>query len=111
LGGDKIEARLTAADQLEINRGKQPPIDQRAVLLAVAQIDGEAPAQRVEIRRLPGKALACEQQRVDDPRLQRHEPRSSQFGIDEGEIELGIVDDERVLADEIEEVLRDLGKE
>ena len=106
----KIERRLTPAEQLEINRGQQAAIDIGAVLLARAQIDREAPAQRVEAGRRAGKALARHRQRIDKRAGQRRPAEPRQFGIEKGEVELGVVNDHPVVADKVEQLVGDLGK-
>ena len=54
----EIEAGLSAAEQFEIDGGKQAAIDLRPVLDAIGKVDGEAPAQRIEARRRTWKRCA-----------------------------------------------------
>src|SRR5258707_12455946 len=48
IAGGQRKANLTAADQLEIDLGKQFRVDLRAVLGADGEVDIEAPAKLVE---------------------------------------------------------------
>ncbi len=106
----RAERGLTPADQLEIDGGEQLAVEQGAVLGARREIDGEAPAQRVEAGLGAGEAPAGEGERILDIAAQRRLAETAQFGIDEFEIELGVVDDQPAVADELEERLGMLGE-
>ena len=105
----QAERRLLAADQLDIDFGQQLGIEQRAVLGAVAVVDAVAPAERVE-RIRPHRMLAAGQrQRVDDAvRIDRRVAEPRELGIDEGDVEAGIVGDQLGAVDEGQELLGDL---
>ena len=106
-GRDEIETRLAAADQLEIDSGEQPAIDLRPMTGARRQIDVEPPAQGVEARRGAGIALPGHRQGVDMRRRERRAVEPRQLRVQKGEVELGIVDHERVGADELEQLVGD----
>src|SRR6185437_10928972 len=91
--GGEIEAGLAAADQLEIDRGEQLAIELGAVLGALAEIDAEAAAQRIEAELSAGKAALGQQQRVLDLTGQRRAVEALELRAEEFEVELGIVDD------------------
>ncbi len=74
------------------------------------EIDLEAPAQRIQARLRPGKAPAGERERILDGAAQGLLAEPAQLGIDEFEVELGIVDDQPSVADEIQELVGDRGK-
>jgi hypothetical protein len=80
------------------------------VLAARREIDGETPAERVEVRLRTGKALAREQQRILAVRAQGRPAQSRELGIDEGEVEFRVVDDQPVAADEGEQLVGDRGE-
>ena len=103
--GGEIQPRLAAAHQLEIDRGQKLAIEPRAVLLARRKIDREAPAQRIEARLRAGIAPPRQRQRVGEAAPDGRAPEPLQLGIEEPEIELGIVDDERPLADEVQQLV------
>ena len=104
-GGGEIEAGLPAADQLEIDRGKQLAIELRAVLGAGGEIDAEAPAQRVEAELRAGKAAFGQQQRILDIAGERRAVEALELGGEEFQVELGIVDDQPVAADEFQHLV------
>ena len=55
---------------------------------------------------------AGERQRVDDqPWIDRRHVEAGKLGIDEADIEAGIVSDQLGAVDEVEEILQDLGKD
>ncbi len=75
-------------------------------------VDAEAPAERIQAGRRAGIALARDGEGVD--RLAHGKsgfPERRQFGVQEPHVELGVVDHQLVLADEIQELLRDLGED
>src|SRR5260221_13126662 len=98
-GGGEIETGLTPADQLEIDRGEKLAVELRTVPGARGEIDAEAPAQRVEARRRAGVAAVRQQQRVLDSADERGAVQAPELGIEEFQIELGIVNDQTVAAD------------
>src|SRR6185437_11044023 len=87
----EVETRLAAADELEIDGGEQLAIELGAVLGALREVDGEAPAQRIEARRRAGIAAAREQQRVLDVAGERRPVQALELGVQELHIEFGIV--------------------
>jgi hypothetical protein len=103
----KIQSRLPTAEQLDINLGQQPTIDLGAVLLADRQVDREPPTQRIEAGRRTGKAAARHRQRVDKRTGKRRAAQPRQLGIDEGKVELGVMDDQPVIADERRQLVDD----
>ena len=112
VGLDQDELRLPGADQLEIDLGQELGVEQRAVLGAARIVDAVARAQIVEAVG-PGRVLAArQQQRVDQP-LARDQRLAGalELGIEEAEIERGVVRDQRRVADECEEVVGDLGEQ
>src|SRR5258708_10798935 len=106
----EFEASRATADQLEIDSGEQLAVEQRAVLGPRREIDLEAPAQRIQARLRPGKTPAGERERILDGAAQGLLAEPAQLGIDEFEVELGIVNDQPSVADEIQELVGDRGK-
>src|SRR6185369_6021366 len=107
----KPELRLTAADQLQIDLGKDLGVEQRAVLGAAGIVDTVARAQRIEIVG-PDRMLAARQeQRVDQPlACDQRALHALELGAEEAVIEAGIVDDQRRIANKGEEIVDDLDK-
>ena len=104
--GGKFEPRLMAADQLHIDRRKQAAIEQRAVLVALGKIDAVALAQRIEAARRAGMPPPRQRQRIDHPvpaKQRAGEPL--ELGIEEGEVEGGVVHDQHGAFDEAEHVV------
>ena len=96
----------------EIDIGEQLRIEQRTVQLPLRIVDAEAPAQRVQRNPLPRIACTRHLQRVLDraarfhvPEL-RSEPR--ELGIEEADVERGVVDHQFRAVDEGEEFVDDL---
>ena len=65
IAGGQRKANLTAADQLEINLGKQFRVDLRTVLGTDGEVDIEAPAKLVERVARAGESFLRELDRVD----------------------------------------------
>ena len=80
------------------------------MLVARRQIDGKAPAQRVEAGGRPRKTAARHRQRVDERAGERAAAEPRQFGIEECEIEFGVVNDQAVAGDELGHRVGDRGK-
>src|SRR3546814_3483897 len=57
-----------------------------------------------------GKLAPREAQRVDHAMTERRQRQPLQLGVEEFHVELGVVNDQRRLADELQHVLRDLGE-
>ena len=107
----KTELRLARADQLEIDLGQNFGVEQRAVLGAARIVDAVARAQIVEPVG-PGRMLAPrQQQRIDQPLARDQRALDAlELGIEKAVIEAGIVDDQRRVADEGQEVVDDVGE-
>src|SRR5690606_2174799 len=110
LGGQR-EADLAAAGKLDVDLREQLGIEQRAVQHAVAAIDPVARAQRVERMLGPRVPPPRERQRVDHP-LERYGGLSAraELVIEEAEIELRIVRNERRFAEKLQQVVDVVGK-
>ena len=105
-GGAESERRLPAADQLKIDLGQQLGIEQGAVPGACRVVDSEAAAQCVQVCRRAGELATREADGVDRARLRQglsFDP--AELGIEEPEIELGVVDDQHRIAEEGEQVV------
>src|SRR5207245_7427254 len=100
-----IEPGLSAAQQLDIDLGQETAIDIGAVLLADREIDRKTAAQRIEAGRRAREAAAREGERVNKGTGQGRAAKPRQFGIDKGEIEFGIVNNEPVAADKSVEIV------
>ena len=107
----KAELRLARADQLQIDLGQDLGIEQRAMLGAARIVDAIARAQIVEPVR-PRRVLAAgQQQRIDQPFARDRRPlHALELGNQEAVIEAGIVDHQRRVADENQEIVDDVGK-
>jgi hypothetical protein len=101
----KLEPALFAAEQLDIDCRQQVAIDFGAMQFARRQVDRKAPAQSVEAGGGPGKPAARHRQCVDKPAGERRAAEPRQFGIQKRQVEFGIVDDERVLADKCRQLV------
>src|SRR5487761_519465 len=76
-------------------------------------VDVVALAERVEIVALPRVHLPCEYQRIENAAELAHHERAAgtaQLRIEEGNVELGVVDHELRAADELEELVRYLSE-
>ena len=104
----EIEDRLRSAAQVEIDLGQQLTIDQGAVQRALGAVDLEALAERIETGPRAGIALPGQGKGVDHPPpLQHHLADLAQLVVEEADVEIGVVDDQRIVADEVQEVLGD----
>src|SRR5688500_13374910 len=105
--GSQREADLAAASELDIDLREQLGVEQRAVAHPVAAVDAVAGAQRIE-RMLGARMTAAgEHQRVDHPL----EPdlwmaADGEFVVEEAEIELRVVGDERRILEEVDQLER-----
>src|SRR6185436_5821918 len=92
---------LPAAQELKIDLGQELRVDPRAVLGTQREIDVEPPAKLVQRIARAGEALLGERNRVDTA-LDRQQRLAGarQFRIEEFQIELGVVDNERRVRDE-----------
>ena len=105
------ELRLAGADQLDIDFGQQLGVEQRAVLGAAGIVDRIARAQIVEPVRAAGMLAAGKQKRIDHALARDQRPAGAlELGIEKAEIERGIVDDERRVAEEGDQIVRHLGE-
>ena len=78
---------------------------------AAAIVDAVAPAQRVEAGLGAGKTAARQGQRVDRPGFrQRGDTEAREFRVEEPHVEVRIVDDQRRVADEGQEIVGDGGE-
>ncbi len=108
----KQQPLLPPARQLEIDLGGELGVEQRAVQAARREIDAEALAQLVERIARPGEPALGDVDRVDCARgRDRRAAVAVQLGIEEFEVEARIVDDQRRVADELQELLDDMGEE
>ena len=106
------QVALTAAEQLEIDRGQQIGIDQRAVKIAMAVVDVEPAAKGVQVRLRAGKFAARHRQRVDGLAHRQLLPSEPiQFRIDEPHVERRVVDDHHGFADKGEKLVDDVGEQ
>ena len=80
------------------------------MLFTRRQIDRKAAAQRVEARRRARKAAARDDQRIDKRAGQRRPSEARQLGIDEGEVEFGVVDDQPVTSDKRRQLVGEVGE-
>src|SRR5258708_7122990 len=108
--GGEIETGLAPTDQLEIDRGEKLAVELRAVPGARGEIDAEAPAQRIEARLRAGIAAFRQQQGILDIADQRGAVQALELGVEEFQVELGIVDDQSIAADEGEQLVGDSGE-
>ena len=107
----EFEPRLMAAHQLDIDGGEQPAIEQRAMLLALRQIDAVALAQRIEAARRAGMPPPRQRQRVDHAVPAQQRPRQPvELGIEEAEIEGGVVHHQHGAFDEGQHVVGQLAE-
>ena len=103
-GQDQL--RLPRPDQVDIDLGQQLGVEQRAMLGAAGIVDRIARAEIVQPVRHARMLAARQQQRVDQPLARDRLPLDTvELGIDEADVERGVVDDERRVADELQELL------
>ncbi len=81
------------------------------MIAAARVVDLETPAQRIQIDLSAREALSCQGDRVDRPtRGDQLLADKLQLEVEELEVELGVVDHQRVRADEGDEFLGDVGE-
>ncbi len=103
-----------AAGHGEIHLGQDPRIEQRAVVFAMRIVDRIALAQRIEVVALSGMHLARERS-VSSTRHSSRDPERAllearELGVQEGDVERRVVNDEFGVADEIQELGMNLRK-
>ena len=115
-GGDlhrrQHQAALAPADQLQIDFRRQLGVQQRAVLGARRQVDAKALAQFVQRIARAGNLALGDFDGVDGARQRNARAADPlQFGIDELDVEAGIVDHQRRVAQEFQEFLHHMGEQ
>lgn len=102
---------LAAAAEFNIDLGKNLGVDERAMFDSAAPVDAIARAKRIQRIRRPGMFFPRESQSVDDPLARDWRTADLlQFAINELQVEFRIMGDDRVVADEIDELVDDTGK-
>src|SRR6202035_5040825 len=96
----KIEPRLATAEQLEIDGCQQTTVDLGAVLDAAREVDAKAATQCVEACRGSRKTAARHHQRINITRRDRLALQARQLRVQKGQVELGVMNHQRVRADE-----------
>jgi len=97
----EVESALAPSPQLQIGHRQQAGVLEGAVQVSSLDRNVEALAYGVEGRRRTRPVLAGEQQRVDEALLRKDRaPQKLKFGVEEDAIELGVVRDDRILAEE-----------
>lgn len=105
--GGQLKPDLAAAGQLDIDLGEQFGVKQRPVPGTVAAVDSITGAQRVERILGPGMAHAGQGNGIDHPiARERRQAQHVKFGIDEAEVEPGIVRDQHRILQEFKQVGR-----
>src|SRR5215472_8914066 len=89
----EVETGLPAAEQFEIDGSEQAAIDLRAMLDPLREIDVETPAQGVETRGCSGKSHARQGRKIGKRTAERLALQPRQFGVEESQIEFGVVND------------------
>ena len=106
------QLRLPGPDQVDIDLGQQLGVEQGAVLGAAGIVDRIARAEIVEPVRHPRMLAAGQQQRVDQPVARNGRPLDAvEFGIDEADIERRVVDHQRRIGDELQELVDHMGEQ
>jgi hypothetical protein len=105
--GGELEADLPSAGELDIDLRKQLGVEQCAVAHAVAAVDAVAGAQRVERMLGAGMPPPSDRQGVDHP-FERNlgMAAGAELAIEEAEIELRVVRDERRIGEKFEQIER-----
>ena len=104
--------RLPSPDQVDINLGQKLGVEQGAVLDTAGIVDRIARTEIVEFVRDAGMLAPRQQQGVDQPLPRDGRPFDPvKLGVDEADIERCVVDHERRVADELEEILDHMRKE
>src|SRR5262245_15966218 len=107
----KIEPRLMAPHELDIDRRQQPAIEQGAVLLALGQIDAIALAQRIEAAWRAGVSSPRKRERIEHAVPPQQWPsRALELGIEKAEIEGRVVHYQHGAFDEIQHIVGKLGE-
>ena len=116
----RAEIGLAATHEAEIHLGEQLGIEQSAVPGARRAVHVEAAAQRIQAVRRAGEALPGNLQGVDDltAAVQRRALEQRELHVEEGNVEVGIVDDQprgrgvgcAIMVEEGQELLDHLGK-
>ena len=103
---------LPAADQFEIDLRQKLGVEQRSVQGAVGVVDAEALAESIQRRRGSGKFPARHLHGIDGPG-HRHgrKAQSLELGIEKLQVELGVVDDQPRVGEELQQLGHDLGKD
>src|SRR5215471_12293671 len=108
----EAELRLARLDQLEIDLGQELGIEQGAVLGALGIVDAEAGAQVVKTVAHADKLAPRQHQGVDQSVAREHGLAAAiKLGVEKADVEARVVDDERRIADEGEQVVGDLGEQ
>lgn len=106
----KIQSRLPTAKQLEIDSSEQSTIDFGAMLDADGQIDAEPATECIEAGRRTGKPNACQPQRIDKAAVDPRSLKADEFGVEESEVEFGIVNHQPIRTDEGQQFVDDCTK-
>ncbi len=102
----EAERGLAFTQKLDVDAGEQQGIQQRAVLGALGQIDAVALAQRIQAVGAGRMTAPRQHQRIDDAVGCERRPRNPfQLGIDESEIERGIVRNQWRIFDKAQELV------
>ena len=101
----KIEPGLPAAEQFEIDGREQAAIDGGTVLDAHRKVDRKPAAQRIEAGWRTGKPAARYGQCIDEIDADRLTVDTSQLGIQEGKVKLGVVDHQGIRPDEGDQLI------
>jgi hypothetical protein len=97
--------------QLDIDRCEQPAIEQRAVHLALGKVDAVALAERIEAAGRARMPPPGQRQRVHHAvPAQQRPPRPVELGIEEAEIEGGVVHHQHGAFDEAKHVVGQIGE-
>ena len=110
--GRQDQLRLPRPDQIDIDLGQKLGVEQRAVLGAAGIVDRIARAEIIEPVRHAGMLAPRQQQRVDQPVARDRRPLDAvELGIDEADVERGVVDHQRRVADEFHELVDYMGEQ
>ena len=105
------QLRLPGPDQVDVDLGQKLGVEQRAVLGAAGIVDRIARAEIVETVRHARMLAPRQQQRVDQPVARNRRPLDAvKLGVDEADIERSVVDHQRRVADEFQELLDHMGE-
>src|SRR5262245_35984328 len=84
----KVQRRLTAAEQLQVNSGEEVAVDLGPMFRTQGQIDVEPAAQRVETGSRARKPHARQSQRIRKGAADRITPQASELPIQERQVEI-----------------------